>query len=419
MLLMGSGVPLLQAQVNVGTVSTDVLPNSTAFSSQRKVVRDSNGDIFVVYLKPVQNTSQVFLSESEDAGATWQDTGQVSKGNYQSVRATMAIDPANRVYVFWTKFIGEYGQIFYRTYDKAGWSDEYQLTLGEAYSGYPSACFDSKGRINLVWYGFDGTAYQIFFASYDGNSWSSPVKLSHGYPDSVNPTVAVDSSNNLHVAWFKSNGRNYQINYIRWSGAWNKQIVLSPPLTDAYNPSMAIDSRGRIYIVWDEGKGPLTRIHYSVFDGSDWSEPVALTVGPSAQNPSVAVDAQGRAYVFYEKSDGQIYLRKYDQVWSSEQKLTSSGENTYPSVRWSFNNNPLNGANGRIDFVWSSKEAGLLSVKYAWLNTNEPQRVTSPVPASNANELVLVILTITGATVVFLTLFLPRKLPRSKNRKHQ
>jgi len=410
-------MPPLRAQVDFGTVSTNVSPNSTAFSSQRKIVRDSTGDIFVVYLKPVQNASQVFLSESEDNGRTWREIGRVSNGNFQSVRASIAIDATNRVHVFWTKFIGEYGQIFYRTYDKGEWSDEHQLTSGEAYSGYPSACFDSKGRIHLVWYGFDGTAYQVYYTFYDGSGWSSPVKLSQGYPDSVNPTVAVDSSNNVHVAWFKSNGRNYQIYYIRWTGTWNEQIVLSPPLTDAYNPSMAIDSRGKIYIVWDEGPGPLTQIYYSLFGGSGWSEQAALTSGPSAQNPSVAVDDQDNVYVFYEKSDGQIYLREYSQVWSREQKLTSSGENTYPSVRWSFNNSPLNDANGRVDYVWTSKENGLLSVKYGWLNVNQSQIVTQGVPNGNAIELTLAWITVAVVSIIFVTLFLLHKLPLSKIRK--
>lgn len=405
MLLTAQILPL-QAQVSASIVDRNVSENSTAFSSQRKIVRDTNGELFVVYLKPIQNMSEVFLSRSQDEGRTWSEIGQVSEGNYQSVRASIAIDAANRVYVFWTKFIGEYGQIFYRTYDNTGWSNEYQLTSGDAYSGYPSACFDANGRIDLVWYGFDGTAYQVYFGSYDGKAWSSPVKLSQGYPDSVNPTVIVDSKNNIHVAWFKSNGRNYQINYVEWTGSWGRQMVLSPALTDAYNPTMAINSKGQIYVVWDEGKGPLTQIYYSISDGGIWSGQVALTTGVSAQNPSVAIDSQDKVYVFYEKSDGQIYNRIYDQSWSAEQTLTYSGLNTFPSVRWSYHNNPQNGSSGKVDFVWSSKEAGLQTVKYGGLSINESQKTEQPVVSGGANGSVITILATIGFIFLLSTVFL-------------
>lgn len=283
---MSSAAPPTQAQLSGVTVSTNATEHSTAFSSQRKIVRDAEGDLFVSYLRLMNNFSQVFLSRSDDDGRTWKDIGQVSVGEYQSARVSIAIDTSNRVHIFWTKFIGdgqEYGQIFYRTYSTSGWSDEEQLTSGEAYSGYPSACIDSRGRIHLVWYGFDGITYQVYYKSFDGSHWSDPIKLSQGFPDSVNPTVAVDSSDNIHVAWFKSNGRNYQINYIDWTGTWNKQIVLSRALTDAFNPTMAIDPNGRIYIVWDEGTGPITQIYYSVFDGSAWSQEASLTTGASAK----------------------------------------------------------------------------------------------------------------------------------------
>ncbi len=368
LLFLTFAILLVPGQSGFGTVDSGVTASSTAFSSQRKLVRDSSGNLFVVYLKPVENLSEVFLSKSTDNGATWREVGQVSGGKFESVRASIAIDAKDQIYVFWTKFIGEYGQISYRVYDKNGWSDEHQLTSGDAYSGYPSACFDSKGHIHLVWYGFDGTAYQVFYTSFDGTQWSTPIKLSQGYPDSVNPTVAIDPSGNIHVAWFKSNGRRYQINYIEWSGSWSSQVALSSPSADAYNPSLAIDSKGTVFVVWDEGQGPITQIYYSMHSGSGWSHETPITIGPSAQNPSIAIDRQDNVYVAYDKSDGQIYLRKFDSAWSPEEEITSLGVNTYPTLRWSFLNNPYSEAGGKVDLAWTSKEDGISKVKYAAFN---------------------------------------------------
>lgn len=360
------------AQAAPITVATNVSPSSTSFSSQRKIVRDSEGNIFTVYLRTVNNYSQVFLSESADNGTVWREIDQVSQGNYDSVRVSIAIDSEDRVHIFWTQLIGEYGQIMYRTYGRAGWSTQEQLTSGDAYSGFPSAAFDSEGRLHLIWYGYDGIAYQVYYTRLEGATWSDPVKLSQGFPDSVNPTVAVDSRNNVHVAWYKSNGRHYQINYLRWSNGWGPQQILSSGVEDAFNPSMAIDSKDAVYVAWDAGTGPRTQIYYTVYRAGQWSEQESLTSGESgARNPSIAVDAQDSVYAFYDKTDGQIYLRKYSSGWEPEEKLTESAENTFPSVRWSYCNNPSSGAGGQVDYVWTSTNADVTSLMYNGMHITE------------------------------------------------
>jgi hypothetical protein len=360
------------AQMSPVTVATGVLPSSTSFSSQRKIVRYSQGNLFTAYLRTVENHSQVFLSESAGNGTAWREIGQVSEGNYDSVRVSVAMDSEDRVHIFWTQFIGEYGQIMYRTYGRAGWSMVQQLTSGEAYSGFPSAAFDSEGRLHLVWYGYDGIAYQVYYIRLEGGTWSTPVKLSQGFPDSVNPTVAVDSRNNIHVAWYKSNGRHYQINYLRWSNGWGPQLVLSSGLEDAFNPSIAVDSRDDVYVVWDAGQGPRTQIYYAAFKAGEWSEQESLTSGDAgARNPSIAIDAQDSVYVFYDKSDGQIYLKEFSGSWVPEEKLTETGENTFPSVRWSYYSNPSSGAGGQIDYVWTSANVNVTSLMYSEMSIVE------------------------------------------------
>jgi len=355
----------IPAQAESIVIATDISPTSTSFSSQRKIVRDREGNLFAVYLKMVDDFSQVYLSQSDNNGTSWREVGQISQGSYSSVRVTIAIDSHDQLHIFWTKFIEEYGQIFYRTYGRAGWSEEYQMTTGSAYSGFPSAALDSKGRLHLVWYGYDGVAYQVFYTRLEGTNWSVPLKLSQGFPDSVNPTIAVDSSDNIHVAWYKSNGRRYQINYIRWSDRWGEQLLLSSGSEDAFNPSIAIDSKDNVYIVWDAGEGPRTQIYYAVYHEGKWSEQEPLTSGGAdARNPSVAVDARDAVYVLYDKTDGQVYVRRFFGAWSAEEMLTISGENTFPSVRWSFYNNPFNAAGGQVDYVWTSIQAEVANLMY-------------------------------------------------------
>jgi hypothetical protein len=409
LILLGIMVIAIPLQISAMTVATQAAPLATAFSSQRKLVRDSRGNLFAVYLKQDGNVSQVYLSQSTNNGNTWQELGRVSDGQNQAARVTIAIDGKDRVHIFWTKFIEEYGQITYRTYDHGVWSKESQITSGAAYSGYPSAALDSKGHIHLVWYGYDGTAYQVFYTMYDGLNWTQAVKLSQGYPDSVNPTIAVDSKDNLHVAWYKSNGRQYQIYYEEWSGAWGGQVILSAGQTDSFNPTLGVDQSDRVYVAWDKGEANRTKIYYAELSEGVWSQQAPLTsTDTAAENPSLTVDDQGNAYIFYDKADGQIYfVKRIADVWSPEERLTAAGINEYPSVRWSHNNNPLNGEGGSIDLVWTADESGKLSVQYANMALHE----TQPAP-KNGN--LTIFAGLVGGALIALTLFVI--IHRKRNR---
>lgn len=370
MLLLAVSQP---AQSNGAVVATGVPTLATAYSSQRKIVADISGNLYVVYLalpqrKDAPNFTQVYLSESDDNGATWRVLGQVSSGPYTSERATVIIDASERLHIFWTKFVGEdeYGQIFYRVYDHGSFSAERQLTSSAAYSGYPSAAFDAKGRIHLVWYGYDGVAYQVFYSKYDSGNWSLPIRLSQGYPDSLNPTVAVDSNDNVYVAWYKSNGRNYEVNFVRWADGWRDRTVLSYGRNDAVDPTIAIDVQNNAYVVWSQGNVTHSQLYFRELSGGKWSLPTAITSGDvDSEEPSIAVEDDAGLYVMYAKGDGQIYINHFEAgVWSREQRVTSTGFNSYPSVRWSYYYNFLNEKAERLDYVWTSFEGIVSSVRY-------------------------------------------------------
>jgi hypothetical protein len=408
----------LPAQSNGTVVATGVPTLTTAYSSQRKIVADSSGNLYVVYLALPQrrknelNYTQVYLSQSEDHGATWRVLGQVSSGPYDSERATVIIDANERLHIFWTKFVGEheYGQIFYRIYDQGSFSTEQQLTSSAAYSGYPSAAFDSKGRIHLVWYGYDGVAYQVFYSRYERGNWSSPIRLSQGYPDSLNPTVAVDSNDNVYVAWYKSNGRNYEINFVRWAGEWEGRILLSYGRGDAVDPTTAIDYQNNVYVVWSQGDGTHNQLYFRELSGGKWSEPAAITSGDlGSEEPSIAVENDAGLYVTYAKGDGQIYVNHLRAgVWSGEQKLTSTGFNTYPSVRWSYYYNMLNKEAERLDYVWTSLAGTVSSVNYGDIP------IVSPNETDKGTETVFLM---TGIAIAAITILITiHKRPWRSNR---
>lgn len=80
-------------------------------------------------------------------------------------------------------------------------------------------------------------------------------------------------------------------------------------------------------------------------------------------------------------------------------RLTSTGRNTFPSVRWSYDNNPLNSESGKIEYVWTSDENGMLSLEYSNLAISQAIR-----PAANlelfANPVIIIGAFVAAATLL-------------------
>lgn len=345
----------------------------SSYNSQRKVVRDPSGRIYVAYTKPVSNFSQVFVQVSEDQGKTWRDLAHVSPVTGDATTPMIAIDSQENLHVFWTQYVQGVRQIFYALIEKGKASPARALTSGPAYNGFPSAAFDSHDRLHLVWYGLDEGVYQIWYRRKDKENWSAPIKLSTGFPDSVNPTVATDAQDNVHVAWYQFDaGRGvYQIFYRRYitqADRWEHQQSLGRTGTNALSPSLAVDASGRAHLVWEQqDEQNRFQIAYGSLRDGDISPMSWLTSGAvHATDPSLALDLQGRIYVFYAKGDGQIYLRRHDGTsWKPEERLTAQGHNEYPSARWSFYHNPLRGINAKIDYVWTEELSdGTSQIRY-------------------------------------------------------
>jgi len=342
----------------------------SSYNSQRKIVRDPGGRIYIAYTKPIEGASQVFVQASDDQGMTWRYLARLSPGPGDATTPMLAIDSKNNLHVFWTQYVQGVRQIFYAGVEQGKPFPSQALTSGPAYNGFPSAAFDSKNQLHLVWYGLDGGVYQIWYSRKDGAGWSAPIKLSSGFPDSVNPTVATDAQDNVHVAWYQFDPARgaYQIFYRRYNAktnTWETQRAISRTETNALSPSIAVDVLGQVHIVWEQWDGKHFQIAYSVITEKETSQPLILTSGDlHATDPSIALDLQGRIYVFYAKSDGQIYLKHKSEAWQVEERLTREGQNEYPNARWSFFHNPLTGVNAKIDYIWSEETADGSRTRY-------------------------------------------------------
>jgi hypothetical protein len=341
--------------------------DATASNNQVKLARDAAG-LVVAYVGAVPGGAQVYLARSPDGGAHWIPLARVSDGPWPSRLPAIALDPAGRLHVTWTRYDDGVGKIYYRVWAGRWLGSQSRISPGSGYAGYPGLAVDKAGRPQVVWYGIrgggvpaytrHGSIYEIYYVAWDGRVWSSPLLVSTGVPDSVNAAIATGPDGRLFAAWYQYDGRAYQVRYAeRDHGAWSAPEGVFHTGSDQFNPDLAADSQGRVSLAWEAHTDLNSAIVYASRAGGAWRGPVTLSAGTApARHPSVAVTSSGTVYVAWDQDDGQIYLRRYAGTWAPVQRVTGDGGNTFPAVA-------ADGAAAAL--VWTHVAGHLSRVEYA------------------------------------------------------
>jgi len=290
------------------TVATGVSPEATAENSQRKLLVDSAGRLFLVHVRPVQGNDQVFLAESGDRGRTWRAV-HVTQALRPARYPSLAIFPDGSVHLVWTEY-APIGRILYRVRRGGRWAEPVNLSTPGVYAGIPVVA-PVAGRAHVLWYGIlperpavrtrHGSVYEILFTREDGRGWTRPVVISPGVPDSINPALAADSSGRLHAAWYQFDSRVYQIRYAVFDGRWPTPRTLTGG--PAEHTAVALETSGReVHLVWVE-QGVARRVIYLRLGAT----PQVLATG-SVHAPVLAADG-GRVVAAW-RQDKAIVLRQ-------------------------------------------------------------------------------------------------------------
>lgn len=387
------------------------------YSDSRKLVRDSQGHVFVAYRKQYNDAgkirSRIFVARSSDDGQTWEvlngNRPVEDVGNYQQRVPSIAIDAANVIHVVWYgNDAGNTGenqrQIKYvRSADGgATWSPWRNIGEVPGYGGqklwqeHPTL-FTSGTNVYVVWESTDaiykGHQIKYTLSTDSGQTWapwssiSPSATLALSRPSLV--AVPEGAGVRLYVVGYgisKGGGEEAGRQQIYWTtsadngatwAGWSP-VALSP--FDQRHASLAADSQGHLHVAWREmsGWGP-TQINYATYDGSAWS--AATIIGPSGNYqffPSISVTAGDQIWVAwtetpdkssYPKDDPQhgqvVYVNKpAGGAWSAPQSLTPASPNSiYGSLERS-------GSAGALDAVWLDvAQPGQFVIKYARLGT--------------------------------------------------
>ncbi len=356
---------------------------ATANSNARKVVRDSSGNLYFVYLKQSASYYHIFVSKSTDDGATWSDMGGgpiENAGDYDQMYPSIAIDGDDNLHVVWRGTDTGYSntQIKYSNYTGASWSSWINMQPISGYvQNYPSIALDSSGNIHVVWEGTDaGNANtQIKYSNKTVSGWSSwtNIQLISSHTQSK-PTIVLDSSDNLHVLWHGTDLTHTVNSQIKYSNktapGWSFWVNIQEISDYAQSTITAtVDDSDNIHAAWsgkDSGSVLKTQIKYSNRTSFGWSFWVNIYPDSStAQSlPSFALDSNNVPHIFWMYAS-QLRMSIFNTTWTMY-PVASAGTSRYPTARWSkfFNNEPSWGE--VIDFGWTYGVSSPYNVTYSY-----------------------------------------------------
>jgi len=380
----------------------------TLLNGQRKVVRDSLGNIYATYwYQGTGPNSQVIVNMSSDGGETWSQ-GVAGDGG-TGINASMpsiAIDSQDTLHLVWA----ENGQIYYAWHrvdrDITSWSNLTTIS-GPGGSTGPVVAIDGADRVHFAWIEDQAGLNETFFRTNISGVYTPGLgPIGSRIPglqlstttttNSANVTMAVTAGNDIIVVWDKSDGAVQRIyhNLYTFGVGWGVQGLIPSGLgLPSRNPCVAIstDPNAIFNVVWQQA------VFDPMFGSNFWQiyyfneklgmgKSIANQSGAHHYMPSIAVNGWDK-YVLYTKSDLQLYCRR-SGTWKNEKTLTQGGLNYFPNVRTSMFNNPQDDENAYLDFIYVKKKTGVGStpnIIYSSikLDTGGPN---DPIGTSDASE---------------------------------
>lgn len=388
------------------TIATSEDLDATAFSTQRKLVRTSDGTLYAVYHKQLATQHQIYVAKSVNGGATWTNATRISTyagmESYYQWAASIAVDSNDHLHVVWIGRATGYTthiQVWYAKYTTS-WAAPVRISTYDGMDSYhqnePSITIDSNNYLHVVWVG-PATGYesynQVWYAKYD-TSWATPIRIStYAGMESHNQltaSIAVDNNNNLHVVWAGTAtgyaGAN-QIWYAKYTTSWATPIRISTyagmQSCHQYLPTIAVDSSNYLHVVWHgyvTTYVPYYHIWYAKYDTS-WTTPVYISTYAGMESyhqsfPSIAVDSNNYLHVVWHgKATGytdydKVWYARYDTSWINPTVLQATGQNIYPNFRWS-RYPTSNQVTTRLDYVFTNGTTSPCNIMFDYLTLIE------------------------------------------------
>jgi len=188
------------------------------------ILRDSNGDIHVVWHEDIFGNIEIIHKKSTDNGNTWSNPQRLTYITGESIYPAAAADAYGGIYVVWEERTHGDGEIYFKSSGDGGisWGAPKRLTWSSGFAYQPkievvNTGFFSTAEVHIVY--MDGTPinYDVFYKKSTDNGWTwlprfriswSPVETDH-------PTICKDFlTDSINVAWadrMNGVGNNHEI----------------------------------------------------------------------------------------------------------------------------------------------------------------------------------------------------------------
>jgi hypothetical protein len=326
-------------ELTIDTVSDS---RTLGYAGQRKIVRDSLGNIFMGYRKDYQKNAEIFVAEFSSQSNTLCLSGTdkpiavVGLNNDQRV-PSLAVDSKNTVHAIWygsdTEKTKNNRQIKYtrRTSANQKWEGWRNIAYVSGYDEddfwqeHPMLLVGKNDTLYAAWEGKDeqNKKQQIKFAKSEngGTIWSKWKNIEPTKNNTQSrPTMLEAKNGNIFLFMYSSQGTENDLQQIQYAVSsdkgetWTPWQLISDPAFDSRHISATVDATGKIHVTWRAQTsldGP-SQIIYRTLSADHWSD--NLVIFPSANFqffPNIGVTDSGIVYATWmENADASEFPRE-------------------------------------------------------------------------------------------------------------
>jgi hypothetical protein len=198
---------------------------------------------------------QVWVMHYSKSKNTWDPPIPVSDPKLDIMRAAVAIDGSNRLWVIWSANRGGNFDLYGKVRTGAKWSAEKRITSHPGADVNPVAATDSNGRVWVAWQAFRGDSLDILAAVQNGEAFSPEQRVSVSRQSDWDPAIAAGPRGEIAIVWDTYEKGDYDV-YLRRMRAGNP-IQMEAPVAVAASPnfearaSVAYDAQGRLWVAYE------------------------------------------------------------------------------------------------------------------------------------------------------------------------
>jgi len=291
------------------------IPATFGSSFLARLVVDSHGWINVVWVENTADRQDIFFTQSRDAGESFAPPRNLSGSTGWNFLPQLAVDAKGNITVVWVNTGAEHQGIWLTHSDDAGasFAAPRNLCPQARRATQPCLAVDANGNIHMAWRDMSADRSQVFYArSTDaGKTFSAPQGVSATLlGPCVHPHLAVDAQGNVYLVWQQCPGTKPEIwfSYSRDSGAsfsqpHNLSGTRGTSRIFAHWAPLVATPAGNVSVVWMDDTGGQFDILFTHSDdaGQSFCPPLNVSQSRGASKFAwVAMDAEGTSYVVWQ-----------------------------------------------------------------------------------------------------------------------